>query len=305
MQTFPFFSIIIPTYNRPEPLRACLETLARLDYPRDRFEVIVVEDGSETPPDRVVASFRHELDVTLLLQPHAGPAAARNTGAARARGEFLAFTDDDCAPAPTWLQALEAHFARAPEAAVAGRTVNALGDNVYSAASQLLVSYLCEYYNADPQAARFSTSNNLAAPAHCFRQIGGFDHITFRSAAAEDREFCDRWLHTGYRLVYAPDALVYHAHELSLRTFWRQHFNYGRGAFRFHQARARRHQTRFKIEPPSFYLNLIRAGLSQKPMGRRLMLTSLLLISQAANLKGFLWEAVRHVMKGPSLARFL
>src|SRR5688572_17617375 len=107
----PIFSIIIPTRNRSGHLAACLKSLARLDYPCDRFEVIVVDDGSETPVDGVVAAIRERIDVSLATQAHAGPATARNRGAAGAKGEFLAFTDDDCAPASDWLQRLAARFA--------------------------------------------------------------------------------------------------------------------------------------------------------------------------------------------------
>ena len=95
----PFFSIVVPTYQRPVQLAACLQALSRLDYARERFEVIVVDDGSPTPPKAVVESLRDRLQLTLHLQRHAGPAAARNAGAMRARGKYLAFTDDDCLPA--------------------------------------------------------------------------------------------------------------------------------------------------------------------------------------------------------------
>ena len=81
-------------------------------------------------------------------------------------------------------------------------------------------------------------ANNLALPEDRFRAIGGFDTI-FPLAASEDREFCDRWLHHGFQMTYAPEAVVYHARALTFRSFWRQHFKYGRGAFHFHQVRAR------------------------------------------------------------------
>ena len=77
----PFISIIIPTYERPERLVICLKSLMRLDYPRERFEVIVVDDWSRKPPETVVARFHERFDVMLLTQTHAGPATARNTGA--------------------------------------------------------------------------------------------------------------------------------------------------------------------------------------------------------------------------------
>jgi cellulose synthase/poly-beta-1,6-N-acetylglucosamine synthase-like glycosyltransferase len=291
-----FFSIIIPTYARPGQLAACLQALARLDYPRDRFEVIVVDDGSETPLEDVVAPFCNQLDVTLVTQVHAGPAAARNTGATRAKGEFLAFTDDDCAPASDWLQVLAAHFARASDYAIGGRTLNALPDNPYSTASQLLVACLYIYYNADPDQARFFTSNNLALPADRFHAMGGFD-TTYTRTAAEDREFCDRWLHHGYRMAYVPEATVYHAHELTFRTFWQQHLNYGRGAFQFRQVRACRDRGHIKLEPVSFYLNLLRYPFLQARGWQALSLAALLVVAQVANAVGFLWEYVDRSME--------
>jgi len=292
-----FISIVVPTYARPERLAACLQSLAGLDYPRSCFEVIVVDDGSETSVERVIAPFRGRLDVTGLTQAHAGPATARNTGAARARGEFLAFTDDDCAPAPTWLQALAARFDTARGCAIGGRTLNALSDNWCSTASHLLIHYLYTYYSAQSDQGGFFASNNLALPTERFHAIGGFD-TSFPLAAGEDREFCDRWLYHGYRMMYAPEALVYHAHALTFRAFWRQHFNYGRGAFRFHWARARRSQAPMQIEPLSFYLNLLRYPFSQVHPGRALVLAALLVVSQSANASGFVRErgmAIRSV----------
>jgi len=226
----PIFSIVIPTYNRPAQLAVCLQACARLDYPRDRFEVIVVDDGGVVPLDEVVHQFHGVLTLKLLRQENAGPAAARNSGASEARGEFLAFTDDDCSPAPEWLHALAAQCVASPDCAVGGQTRNALTHNLYSTASQLLISYLFSYYNAVPHAARFFPSCNLAFPSKRFRAIGSFD-VTYPRAAGEDRELCDRWLHHGYRMIYVAEAVVYHAHDLTFRAFLRQHFHYGQGAF--------------------------------------------------------------------------
>ena len=285
----PFFSIIIPTYGRPSQLAACLQSITRLHYPGHSFEVIVVDDDSKMPPEAVVASFQDQLNVTLLKQIHSGPAAARNTGAARAKGEFLTFIDDDCAPASNWLQTLAARFAKSPNSAIGGRTINALPNNLYSTASQMLIDYLYTYYNADHNQGRFFTSNNLAMPIVKFNMLGGFDTGIPR-AGGEDRDLCDRWLHHGYQMIYAPEVLVYHAHALTLDTFWRQHFNYGRGAFYFHQAHARRGQERIKVEPLPFYLNLLRYPFSQARGLQALLLAVLLGVSQMANAIGFLWE---------------
>ena len=292
-ERLPHFSIIVPTYARPVQLNVCLQALARLDYPRDQFEVIIVDDGGRMPPE-VVAPFQHWINLKLLVQENAGPAAARNTGAAHAGGDFLAFTDDDCAPDSTWLKALATQFQLVPDHAIGGRTVNALPDNLYSAASQMLVDYLYSYYNAVPSQAVFFTSNNFALPRELFHSIGGFNE-EFPRAAGEDREFCDRWLHHGYRMTYTPEAVVFHAHPLTLRSFWRQHFNYGRSALRYHQARAQRRVGRIKVEPLRFYLDLLRYPLSSKQHGRGMLLSLLFVISQIANTAGFFHERIQDI----------
>ena len=287
---YPFFSIIVPTYRRNIELARCLGSIAHLEYPSDRFEVIVVDDGDEVPPGKAVDSYADKFDVRLVSQPHGGPAKARNTGADQAKGRFLAFTDDDCAPAVDWLQALASCLMANRGGGVGGRTVNLLSENIFSTASQMLIGYLYGYYNEVPHEARFLTSNNLALPADRFFAMGGFDTAYVRTAA-EDRELCDRWRQHGYPLVYAPEAIVYHAHALTLVTFWRQHFTYGRGAYQFHRSRAERAAGQFSVEPGSFYAGMIRYAFEQSDGAwQGCSLAGLLVLSQAANAAGFARE---------------
>lgn len=285
------FSIVVPTYRRPRQLAACLEALAALDYPRDRYEVVVVDDGSSNPPEDVVRGFRDRLDATLVSESHGGPARARNSGAAQARGDWLAFTDDDCAPAPDWLRRLAARFEQAPDCAVGGRVVNSLAANRYSTASQLVVSWLYAYYNADPERARFLTSNNFAMAVRTFRALGGFDE-TYPNAAAEDREICARMLERGGRIIYAPEAVVVHAHPLDLGGFCRQHFHYGRGAFFFRSVRARRSSEPVRLEPLNFYTGLLGYPFAEASGAFALSLSALAFLSQAVHTAGFAWEAL-------------
>lgn len=280
------FSIVIPTYNRPDRLTKCLDAIAHLDYPRDRFEAIVVDDGSSPPVAPVAETFQSKLNLTLLFQENSGPASARNTGVNHARGQYLVFTDDDCQPHSNWLTALRDQLQQQPNALVGGYTVNALPENLFSSASQLLIDYLYDYYNIH-QKPSFFASNNFAMATQQFRQLGGFD-TSFPLAAGEDREFCDRWLHHGFPLAYVPEAKVNHTHHLSLRKFWRQHFNYGRGAYCFHRVRANRTSETVKVEPLRFYWKLLTYPLAGHSQG--LSLASLLLLSQIANVLGFFWE---------------
>jgi glycosyltransferase involved in cell wall biosynthesis len=286
------FSIVIPTYNRPERLANCLAAIAQQDYSPEFFEVIVVDDGSPTPLDEVVQPFRDRLQVTLLRQDNAGPARARNAGAACARGQFLVFTDDDCTPAITWLSALAVARDAHPQSLIGGQTLNALPNNLFSTASQLLIDYLYSYYNQAAATATFFASNNFAMPTEPFRAVGGFD-TRFPLAAGEDREFCDRWRYHGYDLIYAPTVQLYHAHHLDLARFWRQHFNYGRGAFCFHQIRAQRTTQSIQVEPLTFYIRLLTFPFVRTDWPIALPLSGLLLLSQVANVAGFFWERSR------------
>src|SRR5687767_7876993 len=93
------FSVVIPTYNRPLQLQQCLEGLANQDYPREAFEVIVVDDGGEHPLTKINDHYQTRLSLVFLKQANAGQASARNTGASHAKGQYIAFTDDDCVPA--------------------------------------------------------------------------------------------------------------------------------------------------------------------------------------------------------------
>jgi glycosyltransferase involved in cell wall biosynthesis len=292
-QNKPFLSIIVPTFNRRDKLADCLESLSHLDYPQGRVEVVVVDDGSQVTPESVVSRFLDRLDVTLLTQAHAGPAAARNNGATKARGEFLVFTDDDCSPAPDWLQKLSARFFDFPDHAIGGRTINGLPSNLYSVASQAIIDVVYAYYNTNPNQTCFFASNNLAMPADRFHAIGGFD-VTFMTS--EDRELCDRWRHYGFQMTYAPEVLVYHAHALTFYAFWQRYFNYGRGAFRFHQAVAKRGSGCFRVDH-KFYLNLFRYPFSQEQGQRVLLFTVLLVMSQIANAMGFFGEWLRQPIK--------
>lgn len=293
----PFFSVVVPTYRRPGHLARCLGALARVDYPADRWEVVVADDGSPEPVDVAVARGRVPVALTVVRQANAGPAAARNAGAARARGDYLAFTDDDCAPEPGWLRALAARAAAHPGALVGGGVVNALPDNPYSAASELLIAYLHHYYARGTDSGRFFPTNNLAVPAGEFRRLGGYD-TRFRRAAAEDREFCDRWTAAGGALVYAPEAAVRHAHRLSLRRFVRQHAQYGRGAPYYHQVRAARGAPGIPAEPLAFYGGLLRfprASAARRPARA----AALLALSQGAYAAGFAWELLQLRLRSP------
>jgi len=291
----PSFSIIVPTYNRPEQLRRCLASLLQIDFPFDRFEIIVVDDGSTSELEDACAEIRERSNFQLIRKQNGGPASARNAGAESAKGDYLAFTDDDCHPAHDWLLQLDKQLKQFPDAMIGGRVINALCNNFYAVTSQVILDAVYAFFNSNKQDARFFASNNIALSRHQFHKMGGFD-TNFPIAAAEDRELCDRWILHGWHLIYEPEAIVHHAHNLTLSGFWKQHLNYGRGAYRYHRIRAQRESGRmsddikFHYKLPSLLKGPMRS-MSWWNRGRVLMLLG---VWQVANAIGFAKERLQN-----------
>jgi GT2 family glycosyltransferase len=294
--TSPEFSVIIPTNRRPAILEPCLAALARQTFARARFEVIVVNDGAHHDLEPLADQMRRscQLDVTIANVPQGGPGAARNHGAQLAKAPHLAFTDDDCIPEPGWLEAFARELPLRPTSLLGGPVTNLLPNRAGSEASQVLVEFLYAYYNADPENARFFTSNNMATTRATFLEHGGFD-AGFQLNAGEDRDLCARWREQGGRLVFVGDARIGHAHDLSFAKFLNQHYRYGRGAAAYWQARS--HAT-LRVEPARFYLRLLTYPFHQHPPLRALRASALLGVSQLANTLGFLLAAGRIPLPG-------
>lgn len=288
-QPGPQLSIVIPTFQRERQLAACLDALAATMDEDVRCEVIVVDDGSSAPPHAVVTAAAARLPIRLLCQPHRGPAAARNAGAAVAGGSCFAFLDDDCLPAHDWQTALVGRLASDPTAAVAGRTVNVRSPGLCAETSQYIVDALHRHHLRQDGTTSFGTSNNLALPAAAFHAVGGFDE-GFTLAAGEDRDLCARLDEHGVRLAYAEDVVVYHDHDLSLGDFVRQQFHYGAGAYVHRRAAARRAGRALQLESPAFYLDLVTGRGQRPPVLRSAATSALVALAQAAVAAGFLWQ---------------
>lgn len=280
-------SIIVPSFNRPDRLRACLEAIARQSG--GPFETIVVDDGSPEPLAPICAEFGDS--VRCIRQDNAGPAKARNTGAKAATSDFLVFTDDDCRPEPEWAAALLAGQAGDDTALVGGHVVNLLEENVYAVSSQTLCDFLYDHFGAAEGRIPFFTSNNIGCARAGFLELGGFDE-SFPLAAAEDRDFGIRWRERGGRLVYAPEAVVGHAHALDFARFMRQHANYGMGARHLHRVLDRRGADAVRFEGLGFYVRLLSYPWSERrPM--RLRQSALMILSQVAMVSGYVRSLLR------------
>lgn len=258
--SLPSATVVVPTRDRPAQLARCEAALRELDYPTDRLEVLVMEDAQGD-----------------------GPSAARNRGLAVARGEVVAFTDDDCEAAPDWLRSLAEAWQAHPERAYGGRVVNALREDLPADVAQRVIDAGYAHLNR-PGDVRFLASSNLLFPTEPLRELGGFDESM---RTAEDRDICDRWRLSGRLLEHVPAAIVRHRHIGGLREFWRQHVAYARGARRFHVLHRRRTGRRPRIEP-SFYAHLLRHPGKPRPASDAIVAMWL-----AATAYGYAAEMVR------------
>ena len=213
----PYVSVIVPVYNDSENLGVCLSALAGQSYPADRYEVVVIDNGSSEDVRSVVArfpGFRYEHEDRI------GSYAARNKGIEASKGEILAFTDSDCRPGPDWIAAGVAFLDDAtafdavggPIRMVApeGRRATAfdLHDLVWGMPQRIYIE-------------RFglSATGCLFVRRECFEKAGPFDP-EFRSCG--DCEWCFRMRACGLRLGYAPEAWVLHSTRSSLSSFVRR-----------------------------------------------------------------------------------
>lgn len=196
-------SVVVPTYRRPECLERCLAALLAQDLDPAAYEVIVVDDAACEQTRRQIACWSQRArrrGLSLCYLPNTGtrgPAAARNAGWRAARGEIIAFTDDDCVPAPGWLSAGLAAF-QDGVAGVMGRLVVPL--------PPWPTDY--ERNAAGLEQAEFVTANCLYRRA-ALQAMGGFD-ARFTAAWREDSDLHFALLERGARLVTAPQAVVLH-----------------------------------------------------------------------------------------------
>jgi GT2 family glycosyltransferase len=280
----PVISVVVPTKGRVSSLERCLAALREAEFAPERFEVVVANDRGGEQIESLVSSFADGLQVAIARPQRTGPSAARNAGAAAARGAYVAFTDDDCEPAPGWLGSLERSLEENPGAAVGGRVDNGMPENLGAVATQVVVYALHAHFNRDPHRPRFFASSNVAFPADAFRSMGGFDE-GFRYA--EDREMCERWVRSGQRFVYAPQAVVVHMRALGVREFMSQHYGYGRGALAFHRSlgRAERRAERWGV-----LRELARETRRRHGDHSRLAVAGYAALSQLATAAGFVRE---------------
>ncbi|MFE9401832.1 glycosyltransferase [Streptomyces sp. NPDC006530] len=242
----PRTSVVVATRERPGQLARALDSLLEQDHPD--YEILVVDNNPVTDQTRTLVE-RHyaALGVRYVVEPVPGLAAAHNRGVAAARGEILAFTDDDVIADRRWLSSLAAPFAGDAElGCVTGLILPA---RLTTPAQILLESHggFTKGFaprHFDPRrppadeplfpftAGRFGSGANMAFRAAALRAVGGFDPATGTGTPArggDDLYAFARIVVAGHRLSYTPEALVWHHHRETWRDLENQAYGYGAG----------------------------------------------------------------------------
>ncbi len=216
----PNISIVVAVYNGAATLRECLDSLLALEYPAEKFEIIVVNNASRDKTAEILKDYLPNIKV--FDEPKQGPAAARNCGIHQASGDVIVLTDVDCVVSPHWLKALVAPL-KDPAVGIAGgkilsrrphNYIEAFGEQIHDHESAI-TKYKIPYV----------ITMNWAARKTLLSEIGLFDEAFLRGS---DSEFSMRLAQTDYRFAYAADAVIYHRNEKNLRGLFHEGYIHGR-----------------------------------------------------------------------------
>lgn len=201
----PDLSIVVPVYNGAETIAACVTSLLSIDFPREGYEVVVVDNGSNDGTGEVLRQFGGAIRV--LTERTRGAAAARNRGIREARAPIVAFTDADCTVERGWLPAIVRPLADPAVGIAGGRILSRVNANRIERFGERIHDHASAI---EREELPYVISMNWASRREVLIETGLFDEDLLRG---QDVDLAWRIHRAGYRLVYAPDAVIRHRNE--------------------------------------------------------------------------------------------
>lgn len=212
-----FVSVIIPTYNDSDGLKTCLEALENQTYPKDSYEVIVVDNASDEDIKSVVSQFQQAV---FAHESRRGSYAARNKGISVAKGDILAFTDSDCTPVSNWIEKGVDSLLSVPNCGMVGGRVELFFENPKEPTIfELCDSVLFLDQKLYIEKARFGVTANIFTFKDIFQKVGLFNQ---ELKSGGDFEWGRRVFALGYQQVYADDAYVLHPARNSFKEIYKK-----------------------------------------------------------------------------------
>lgn len=247
MQT-PKYSVIIPVYNRPQEVAELLESLCLQTH--KNFEVILVEDGSSIASQHVYETYASKLQIKYFFKQNSGPGPSRNFGFEKAAGEYFVLFDSDCV--------VPSHYFAAVENFLVTQSVDAWGGpdrgrEDFSLLQQAMGFTMASFWTTGGIRGGKKTnfqprSFNMGIHRKVFEQTRGFSFDRF----AEDIELSIRIRKLGFITALIPDAFVFHKRRNTLKQFFNQVSNFGKGRILV----GRKHAGEVKVTHwfPAFFL---------------------------------------------------
>ena len=221
-------SIIIPTHNSERTIGECLDSVMRVE--QQNYEIIILDDSADRTK-KIIRQYKNENVKFIIIKCNKPAGAKRNYGAALSKGNILVFIDDDVIITRDWLPNLITDL-NEQIAEVGGPNLTPPDDSFLAkCAGYVLASPLgsggIRYGNAWREKAfvNHNPSCNIAVKKSAYQEIGGFREDFWPS---EDVEFDNRLIKADYKILYNPDAIVYHRRKDTVRKFFWQIFNYGK-----------------------------------------------------------------------------
>ncbi len=249
-------SIIVATYNRKHELKELFESLQHQTLPPDRFEIVVIDDGSTDGTGQYIGEIESTVSFGIQYHYHQnkGPGYARTLGMEQANGDVFIFIDSDCIAPPHYLQTIADVFQYRQIDAFGGPDKSSQAFSPWDkAVNYVMTSFLTtgglRGSSGKMLARYYPRSFNMGLRREVFEKIGGFGSIYHYG---EDIEFSHRIIESGARVEYIEDAFVYHKRRSSPVSFMKQVFKMGKARIQLGQI------DRSMLEPlhfiPSFFL---------------------------------------------------
>lgn len=223
-EPLPYVSIIVPVYNGENVIKECIESLLALDYPKERMQIIIVDNNSKDSTAEIIKNY----PVTYFLEDKVQSSyAARNRGINYSKGEIMAFTDADCIVQNKWLTKAMKGFRDENVGCVAG------GIEGY-APSNDVERYLCDNKALAQECTLkhpflpYPQTANALYRKEVFKKIGLFEDTWI---SAGDADLAWRMLkETEYKIKYIPEAKILHKHRSSAKALYNQRKTWGYGS---------------------------------------------------------------------------
>lgn len=212
-------SIVIPAYNCEKTIGQAIETCLEQDYPKDKIEIIVVDDGSTDNTKNIVAKY----PLKYIYQPNGGPAKARNTGWRNSKAEIVCFLDADCVAERKWIAKMIAHYIREKTVCVGGRYEIANEENLLA---RCIYSEFLVRYSKMPELPKYIGSHGYSFRRSFLEKIGGYCE-EYTMASAEDNDLAYRILSAGYWPLFDQKIVIAHHFHTKILPYLRIQFWHG------------------------------------------------------------------------------